>query len=87
MKVHTIILAAGSGSRMQSLKAKSLQKVAGMTMIERIIKTAKEISDQITLVVGYGKEGIIEHAKKLGDFNYVEQPSPVSYTHLTLPTT
>ena len=45
MKVHTIILAAGSGSRMQSLKAKSLQKVAGMTMIERIIKTAKEISD------------------------------------------
>ena len=46
MKVHTIILAAGSGSRMQSLKAKSLQKVAGMTMIERIIKTAKEISDQ-----------------------------------------
>ena len=65
MKVHTIILAAGSGSRMQSLKAKSLQKVAGMTMIERIIKTAKEISDQITLVVGYDKEGIIEMLKSL----------------------
>ena len=77
MKVHTIILAAGSGSRMQSLKAKSLQKVAGMTMIERIIKTAKEISDRITLVVGYDKEGIIEHTKKLGDFNYVEQPNPI----------
>ena len=48
-----------------------------MTMLERIIQTAKEISDQITLVVGYDKEGIIKHAKKLGDFNFVEQPNPI----------
>ena len=76
MKVHTIILAAGSGSRMHSLKAKSLQKVAGISMLERIIKTAQHISEKITLVVGHDKEGIINEANKLGGFNFVEQPKP-----------
>lgn len=76
MKVHTIILAAGSGSRMHSLKAKSLQKVAGISMLERIIKTAQHISEKITLVVGHDKEGIINEANQLGKFNFVEQPKP-----------
>ena len=77
MKVHTIILAAGSGSRMHSLKAKSLQKVAGISMLERIIKTAQHISEKITLVVGHDKEGIISAANQLGKFNFVEQPKPI----------
>ena len=77
MKVHTIILAAGSGSRMHSLKAKSLQKVAGTSMLERIVKTAQQISEKITLVVGHDKESIISAANQLGKFNFVEQPKPI----------
>jgi len=77
MKVHTIILAAGSGSRMHSLKAKSLQKVAGISMLERIVKTAQHVSEKITLVVGHDKEGIISSANQLGKFNFVEQPKPI----------
>ena len=62
MKVHTIILAAGSGSRMRSTKAKSLQKIAGQTMLERIIKTAQKVSNKISIVVGFDKDGIIDVA-------------------------
>ena len=76
MKVHTIILAAGSGSRMRSTKAKSLQKIAGQTMLERIIKTAQKVSNKISIVVGFDKDGIIDVASKLGNFNFVEQKTP-----------
>ncbi len=34
MNIHTIILAAGEGSRMKSKRAKSLQRVGGKTMLE-----------------------------------------------------
>ena len=76
MKVHTIILAAGSGSRMRSTKAKSLQKIAGQTMLERIIQNSQKVSNKISIVVGFDKDGIIDVASKLGNFNFVEQKSP-----------
>ena len=39
MKIHTVILAAGEGSRMLSTKAKSLQPVGGYSMLKRIYET------------------------------------------------
>ena len=67
MNVHTIVLAAGEGSRMQSKRAKSMQKIGGQTMLEMICRTASYISPKITLIVGFDKESIVE---------------AVSYTHL-----
>ena len=58
---------------MRSTKAKSLQKIAGQTMLERIIKTAQKVSNKISIVVGFDKDGIIDVASKLGNFNFVEQ--------------
>ena len=55
MNIHTIILAAGEGSRMKSKRAKSLQRVGGKTMLEMICKTAESISAKITLIVGFDK--------------------------------
>ena len=65
MNIHTIILAAGEGSRMKSNKAKSLQRIGGTSMLEKICKTAAAVSKNITLVVGFDKESIIQEANAL----------------------
>ena len=78
MNIHTIILAAGEGSRMKSSKAKSLQRIGGKTMLEMICQTAGSICQKITLVVGYDKESIIKASKALNlDINSCEQPEPI----------
>ena len=78
MNIHTIILAAGEGSRMKSNKAKSLQRIGGKTMLEMICQTAGSISQKITLVVGYDKKSIIKASKALNlDINSCEQPEPI----------
>ena len=79
MNIHTIILAAGEGSRMNSNRAKSLQQIGGTSMLEKICNTAGKITKNITLVVGYDKESIINEAKKLSHLNITTslQPEPI----------
>jgi bifunctional UDP-N-acetylglucosamine pyrophosphorylase/glucosamine-1-phosphate N-acetyltransferase len=79
VNIHTIILAAGEGSRMNSNRAKSLQQIGGTSMLEKICNTAGKISQDITLVVGYDKESIINEAQKLTHLNITTslQPKPI----------
>ena len=78
MSVHTIILAAGEGSRMKSNRAKALQKVGGSSMLQKICATAGSISPDITLVVGYDKESIIEESKNYSlNISIAEQPMAI----------
>ena len=78
MSLHTIILAAGEGSRMKSNRAKALQKVGGSSMLQKICATAGSISPDITLVVGYDKESIIEESKNYSlNISIAEQPMAI----------
>ena len=79
MNIHTIVLAAGEGSRMNSNRAKSLQQIGGTSMLEKICNTAGKISQNITIVVGYDKESIISEAQKLTHLNITTslQPKPI----------
>ena len=63
MNIHTVILAAGEGSRMLSSKAKSLQPLGGHSMLKRIYHTASKVSHETSFVVGYEKESIIKETK------------------------
>ena len=65
MNIHTIILAGGRGTRMLSQKAKVLQKLASKTMLQHILTSAKQVSDKISLVVGFDKEGVEEEISHL----------------------
>ena len=56
MNIHTIILAAGKGTRMNTNLPKVMQPLGGKTIITHIIDTAQKVSDDITLVAGYKKE-------------------------------
>ena len=78
MSLHTIILAAGEGSRMKSNRAKALQRVGGSSMLQKICATAGSISPDITLVVGYDKESIIEESKNYSlNISIAEQPMAI----------
>lgn len=78
MSLHTIILAAGEGSRMKSNRAKSLQKIGGTSMLQKICDTAGEVSSKITLVVGFDKESIISESESYNlDITTSEQPKPI----------
>ena len=64
MSVHTIVLAAGEGSRMKSKRAKSLQRIGGTSMLHKICTTAGKISPKITLVVGFDQDSVIKEANE-----------------------
>ena len=66
MNIHTIILAGGKGTRMLSQKAKVLQVLGGITMLNHVMTTANKISNKISVVVGFDKEGVEEEIKKIG---------------------
>ncbi len=60
-KIAIIILAAGKGSRMKSDLPKVLHKVAGESMVNHVIKAAKQVaSGHIHVVVGHQAEKVQE---------------------------
>jgi len=66
LNIHTIILAGGKGTRMLSQKAKVLQALGGRTMLNHVMTAANKISNKISVVVGFDKEGVEEEIKKIG---------------------
>jgi len=66
LNIHTIILAGGKGTRMLSQKAKVLQALGGRTMLNHVLTTANKISNKISVVVGFDKEGVEEEIIKIG---------------------
>jgi bifunctional UDP-N-acetylglucosamine pyrophosphorylase/glucosamine-1-phosphate N-acetyltransferase len=59
-RISIVILAAGKGSRMKSSKAKVLHTLSGKEMLYYIIKSSREISDDITVVVAHQKDAVIK---------------------------
>ena len=66
MNIHTIILAGGKGTRMLSQKAKVLQVLGGRTMLNHVVTTANKVTDKISVVVGFDKEGVEEEIREIG---------------------
>jgi bifunctional UDP-N-acetylglucosamine pyrophosphorylase/glucosamine-1-phosphate N-acetyltransferase len=55
MNLSVIILAAGAGTRMRSLKPKVLHELAGIPMVEHVYNTAKALgAKQVQVVYGHG---------------------------------
>jgi len=61
MSLSVVILAAGRGTRMKSDIPKVLHPVSGLPMIHHIVKTAKEISDDVTIILSYKADLIKEY--------------------------
>jgi bifunctional UDP-N-acetylglucosamine pyrophosphorylase/glucosamine-1-phosphate N-acetyltransferase len=61
LNIHTIILAAGKGTRMNTNLPKVMQPLGGKTLISHVINTAQISSENITVVVGHKKDLLKEH--------------------------
>ena len=87
-KISIVILAAGKGSRMKSQKAKVLHTICGKEMLYYIIKTSREISDDVTVVVAHQKDTVIElMSSYFDDINFVVQDdAPPKKTNVPAPT-
>ncbi len=73
-KISIVILAAGKGSRMKSPKAKVLHTISGKPMLYHIIKSSREISDDITVVIAHQKEAVKEQINSYFDnINFIVQ--------------
>lgn len=59
-----VILAAGKGSRMKSPKAKVLHEICGREMLYYSIKAAREITDDVIVVVAHQKDAVIHAMEK-----------------------
>ena len=61
MNLHTIILAAGKGTRMHTNLPKVMQPLAGRPMIDHVITTAGTLTNKISTIIGYQKDILNEH--------------------------
>ena len=77
-KISIVILAAGKGSRMKSTKAKVLHTISGKPMLYHIIKSSKEISNDITVVVAHQKEEVMKQMNRyFDDINFSIQDADI----------
>lgn len=88
MTLHTIILAAGKGTRMKSRRPKVLQTLAGKALVRHVLNTCQSIqSDGTVLIYGFGGEMVkadlaeyavtfVEQAEQLGTGHAVKMALP-----------
>lgn len=79
MKLKTLILAAGKGTRMKSDLPKVIHKVNGIPMVKKILNVLEELgTEENILILGHKKEEIL---KVLGDVKYVVQEEQLGTGH------
>jgi len=61
VNLHTIILAAGKGTRMHTNLPKVMQPLAGRPMIDHVITTAGTLTNKISTIIGYKKDVLNKH--------------------------
>ena len=66
MKVEAIVLAAGLGTRMKSAVPKVLHRVAGLTLLERVVAATVELNPaRICVIAGHGLELVQTEVERL----------------------
>jgi bifunctional UDP-N-acetylglucosamine pyrophosphorylase/glucosamine-1-phosphate N-acetyltransferase len=73
--VNIVILAAGSGKRMQSSTPKVLHRLAGRALLSHVFDTAKQLSPKVICVVyGHGGESVREAVAEDGALWVMQEP-------------
>ncbi|MGZ5027428.1 MAG: bifunctional UDP-N-acetylglucosamine diphosphorylase/glucosamine-1-phosphate N-acetyltransferase GlmU [Methylobacter sp.] len=81
MKITTIILAAGKGTRMRSELPKILHKIANRPLLQHVYDTAQQLeNNDINIVVGHGAEKVTETLKHFVA-HWVEQKQQLGTGH------
>ncbi|MEO8682089.1 MAG: bifunctional UDP-N-acetylglucosamine diphosphorylase/glucosamine-1-phosphate N-acetyltransferase GlmU [Vicinamibacterales bacterium] len=88
--LHVVILAAGKGTRMKSRAPKVLHQIGGLSLIERVVRTADALSPlSTTIVVGHGADEVkkaMETPAAGRHVQFVEQTEQLGTGHALLQT-
>jgi bifunctional UDP-N-acetylglucosamine pyrophosphorylase/glucosamine-1-phosphate N-acetyltransferase len=83
--LHVVVLAAGKGKRMKSLRPKVLHRVAGLPMVEYVLATAAALNPRsTTLVVGYQAETLRSALVRHPGLAFVVQEPQLGTAHALL---
>ena len=81
MSLDVIILAAGKGTRMRSALPKVLHRLAGVSLLEHVIRTAQALKPQaVQVVIGHGGEQVQEQLAAF-DVRWVKQEPQLGTGH------
>ncbi len=84
-KCGAIILAAGKGTRMKSIKAKVSFYLSEKSLVQRVVDTALEIDcDLLGIVVGYRKDEVIATIQSDDRIKYIEQKEQLGTGHAVM---
>ena len=79
---HVIVLAAGKGTRMRSRRPKVLHRLAGQSLIERVLRTSRTLGPTtLTVVVGHQSDRIRAALAHDGDVRLVRQEPQLGTAH------
>jgi bifunctional UDP-N-acetylglucosamine pyrophosphorylase / glucosamine-1-phosphate N-acetyltransferase len=85
--IHVVVLAAGKGTRMKSQLPKVLHRIGGLTIIERVVRTASALQPaSINLVVGHGADEVKRSLVKRQSLQFVTQEQQLGTGHALLQT-
>ena len=85
--IHVVVLAAGKGTRMKSQLPKVLHQIGGLTLIERVLRTAAGLFPAtMTLVVGHGADALKASLAKRHSLHFVTQEQQLGTGHALLQT-
>ena len=83
--IHVVILAAGKGTRMKSAVPKVLHRVAGIPMLDHVLKTAAALKPQsVTAVVGHKADALTSHLSAQPGLRCVVQEPQLGTAHALL---
>ncbi len=85
--IHVVVLAAGKGTRMKSQLPKVLHSISGLSLIERVVRTASAlVPKSITVVVGHGAEAVRQSLEARPSVQFVTQEQQLGTGHALLQT-
>ncbi|MCP4470945.1 MAG: UDP-N-acetylglucosamine diphosphorylase/glucosamine-1-phosphate N-acetyltransferase [Gammaproteobacteria bacterium] len=81
MPLTVVILAAGQGTRMKSVRPKVIHELAGKTILHHVVETSLKLQpDQVIVVIGHGA-GQVREAMQDEQLVFVEQAEQLGTGH------
>ncbi|HUE88622.1 MAG TPA: bifunctional UDP-N-acetylglucosamine diphosphorylase/glucosamine-1-phosphate N-acetyltransferase GlmU [Vicinamibacterales bacterium] len=85
--LHVVVLAAGKGTRMKSDLPKVLHRIAGKTLIDRVLDTAQALQPaSVSLVVGHAADQVRAHLSSRAGVAFALQEPQLGTGHALLQT-
>src|SRR4051812_7369825 len=83
--VHVVVLAAGMGTRLKSVRPKVLHRVAGMPMLAHVLETARAMRPRsVTVVIGHQAEAVKSAVSDPAGVTFVVQQPQLGTGHALL---